>query len=63
MFWRASHDDGFSSLLYSAVDILRRLSLADWGMGADLIAAFVASCMYLGMGFGPWAWEGHVREK
>lgn len=48
-----SHEEGLSSLLYIAVDILSRLSLADWGMGADLIAAFVASWMYLGMGFGP----------
>ena len=49
----ASHEDGFSSLLYILMDMRRRLSLIDWGMEADLIAAFVASWMYLGIDLGP----------
>ena len=40
-----------------------RLSLAVWGMGAAVMAALVASCMYWGIGFCPLAWVGQVFEK
>ena len=54
---------GLSNLLYSAIDNLIKLSLAGWGIGAEVIAALVASCMYLGIGLGPLLCEGHVGEK
>ena len=59
----ASHEEGFSNLLYILIDIRRRLSLIDWGMEADFIAAFVASCMYFGMGLAPLDWVGQAGAK
>ena len=41
----------------------RRLSLIDWGMEADLIATFVASWMYLGIGLAPLDWVGQAGAK
>ena len=40
-----------------------RLVLAAGGIGADFIAFNVASWIYLGIGFGPFACVGHAGEK
>ena len=52
-----------SSLAYKAVAIRVRFLRAASVTGAASIADFAASWIYLGIGFGPCACEGHVGEK
>ena len=51
------------ALEYTAFDMRRRLVLADWSMGAALIAAMVAAFIDSGMGVGPLSWDGQAGEK
>ena len=53
----------FSSLVYTDVAILMRFVLADWGMGAELIAANVADFVDSDMGLGPFNCVGQDGEK
>ena len=50
-------------LLYDAVAILTRLVLADWLIGAALMAVNVADFIDSGMGLGPFNCVGQVVEK